>query len=103
MRGSEATGSHPRWHTTTLLCFFRDDRESVVYVYLRLLRTYGRDMCVCMCVCVYSLRRRALKTSNDTLRDVSTPKKAPLVGREEEEEEGGKGGGDGFPGVAADC
>lgn len=56
-----------------------------------------------MYVCVYSLRRRALQTSNDTLRDVSTPKKAPLVGREEEEEEGGKGGGDGFPGVAADC
>lgn len=52
---------------------------------------------------MYSLRRRALQTSNDTLRDVSTPKKAPLVGREEEEEEGGKGGGDGFPGVAADC
>lgn len=64
-----------------------------------------RDMCVC--VCVYSLLRRALQTSNDTLRDVSTPKKASLVGREEEEEEeeeeGGKRGGDGFPGVAADC
>lgn len=75
-----------------------------MYVYLRLLRTYVSGY-VCVYVCVYSLRRRALQTSNDTLRDVSTPKKAPLVGREEEEEEeeGGKGGGDGFPGVAADC
>lgn len=101
MRGSEAAGSYPRRHTTTLLCFFRGDRESVVYVYLRLCVPMCRDMCVC----VYSLLRRALQTSNDTLRDVSTPKKAPLVGREEEEEEeeGEKGGGDGFPGVAADC
>lgn len=90
----------------TQQCFSTSSGVTESAVYLCLF-AYLRVEGACMCksararVCVYSLPRRALQTSNDTLRNVSTPKKAPLVGRKEEKEEEGEDTAS--RGVAADC